>query len=519
MSSQSRSLPERPSLRFLKLEARERLAAGEFATLHEAQLAIAREHGQPSWAALKRLVESRPAPGSPAPNGHALDQVRWVLTRFAGADGPGWTAPAEDELAEHLEPRFLEQVPPLLISEALSRRAGLLRGELAVLDDAPLAVRARTGGVQIEATATAEPPHRLTMLRVFPVGDLVTDDRVTAPPVQVAGEVPAAVAEVAETAFGELGLAGLVLAGTGLAGTGPTGGPDWVVSRGWADLDRAEALRPGHRFPVWSVAKLVTAIAVLRLVADGRVGLDEPANRYLGSVRLASEAVTVRELLAHTGGVDSPKLFADRVPELADLTGPVMACPGERGTFRYSSGGYAALGALVGEVTGMAYADAATRLVLAPLGMTGASFPDRAPGQDGEDGEDAVTGYLLDAEGGSFRPVPARASVCTMPAAGGLWATAGDLVRLGAGWRSLLPGELACEAVTPQVSRAPMEGQMGLGWILNTDREVAGHFSAGPGGSASLITRGGAGGLVAVAVTSRTVPIEPVAARVIRAMA
>jgi len=76
MSSQSRSLPDRPSLRFLKLEARERLAAGEFATLHEAQLAIAREHGQPSWAALKRLVESRPAPGSPAPNGHALDQVR-----------------------------------------------------------------------------------------------------------------------------------------------------------------------------------------------------------------------------------------------------------------------------------------------------------------------------------------------------------------------------------------------------------------------------------------------------------
>ncbi len=42
MSDQSRPLPDRPNLRYLKLEAKRRLAAGEFATLHEAQLAIAR---------------------------------------------------------------------------------------------------------------------------------------------------------------------------------------------------------------------------------------------------------------------------------------------------------------------------------------------------------------------------------------------------------------------------------------------------------------------------------------------
>jgi hypothetical protein len=58
MSGEPRSLPSRPSLRYLKLEARRRLAAGEFAALHEAQLAIAREHGLPSWAALKQLSTS-----------------------------------------------------------------------------------------------------------------------------------------------------------------------------------------------------------------------------------------------------------------------------------------------------------------------------------------------------------------------------------------------------------------------------------------------------------------------------
>jgi len=56
ISDESRSLPGRPSLRFLKLEARRRHAAGEFPTLHEAQLAIAREHGQSSWTVLKELT-------------------------------------------------------------------------------------------------------------------------------------------------------------------------------------------------------------------------------------------------------------------------------------------------------------------------------------------------------------------------------------------------------------------------------------------------------------------------------
>ena len=57
MAAGSRALPDRPNLRYLKLEAKRRHDAGEFATLHEAQLAIAREHGQPSWAALKQAID------------------------------------------------------------------------------------------------------------------------------------------------------------------------------------------------------------------------------------------------------------------------------------------------------------------------------------------------------------------------------------------------------------------------------------------------------------------------------
>ncbi|HJZ29175.1 MAG TPA: hypothetical protein VJ370_23080, partial [Streptosporangiaceae bacterium] len=94
MPGGSRSLPGHPSLRHLKLEAKRRLAAGEFPTLHDAQVAIAREHGLPTWAALKQRV-------SDTPDSHALDQFRWVSARFSGAGRPGWTAPGEDELREH----------------------------------------------------------------------------------------------------------------------------------------------------------------------------------------------------------------------------------------------------------------------------------------------------------------------------------------------------------------------------------------------------------------------------------
>jgi hypothetical protein len=67
MPDQPRPLPGQPNRRYLKLEARRRLAAGEFGTLQDAQLAIAREQGQPGWTALKQLIDSRLAQlGHPA---------------------------------------------------------------------------------------------------------------------------------------------------------------------------------------------------------------------------------------------------------------------------------------------------------------------------------------------------------------------------------------------------------------------------------------------------------------------
>jgi CubicO group peptidase (beta-lactamase class C family) len=503
MPDQSRSLPFQPSLRYLKLEAKRRLAAGEFPTLHDAQAAIAREHGQRSWTALRHFIDDQSQLES-----HALDQVRWVITRFRDAGEPGWDAPGDGELRQHFDEQFMSAVPADGLVASITAVAARLHDELVVTGQAPLAVRAQIGGLEVFASVAADPPHRVTGLQGVPLGRPATDARVAAPPpARTVGEVPEWASETAEWAPRELGLSGLVMAGGG------TGTPTWVVAQGWADLDRAEVLETGHRFPASGIAMLVTATAVLRLVADGQVGLDTPANDHLRTVRLADDTITVRELLSHTGGVDSPApgaLLADSVPDLVTVTGPVIGCNGPRGVVRPSNGGCAALGQLIADVTASSYTEAVTRLVLEPLGMSDSSFPARSA----DVGPRAVTGYDVTPEG-TFVPLPAQ--VCTLPAAGGLWATAADIVRLGTGWSSLLPGTLASDALAPGPGPDPDGGRAALGWFVGSRGDIAMNGGSLPGSMAYLLLRA-RDNQVRVTMTNRYLNIERIYDRVLRSL-
>ena len=283
MPGGSRSLPDRPSLRFLKLEAKRRLAAGEFTTLHDAQAAIAREHGLPNWAGLKQACALRPEPESPEPESPepkaqnpswALDQLRWVISRFSAADAPGWTAPGEDELRQHFDDRFLAVIPAGTLVEQASKMAADLRAELVVISAAPLEAHIQLADLRYIAAADAEPPHRLIGLRGFPLGARITDPRVKAPPPpRTLGEPSGEIVGLAEQSRAELGLPALLLAG------GQPGRTPWVVASGLADLDRAEPLEASHRFPVPGVTALVTATAVLRLVGRGPLRPGRPRQR------------------------------------------------------------------------------------------------------------------------------------------------------------------------------------------------------------------------------------------------
>ncbi|HEX3592669.1 MAG TPA: serine hydrolase domain-containing protein [Pseudonocardiaceae bacterium] len=446
MSDQSRALPDQPNLRFLKIEAKRRLAAGEFPTLHDAQLAIAREHGLSSWTALKQAISVHHV---------ALPQVRWVVDRFRDADTPAWAPPDDDELRAHFTDRLLDRVPVDTLITTLRGVSARLRAGV-VMDRANGSrLRAHVANLRIEAAAEPEPPHRLTALRMYPIGS--SDDRTANPTTVISGDAPAGAVDVVEKSFAELGLPGIVAAGA-----------LWTVARGWADLDRGEELRPDHRFPVYGVTSLITSTAVLRLVADGRVELDQP----------------VREVLTHAAGA--------------------VADPGSqgRGTLVPSSAGFDMLGRLIAEVTGSSYAEAVADLVLRPLGMTESSFPSTWP--------DSLTGYHLTADG-TFEPVARQVSAG--PAAAGMWTTARDLVRFGRSWSTLLPAELAAEAVRPQVSQPTPGAAVGFGWLVNAAQGAYGYQSVGQGAAVSLIVRGE---VVTVVATNRMVPIEPVNARLSR---
>ncbi len=137
MSDQTRELPEQPNLRFLKLEAKRRLAAGEFATLHEAQLAIAREHGLSSWTVLKETVTD----DQTEPN-LALAQVRRLISRFRDAGSATWVRPTAEDAREYFTEEFLAAVPPDTIIDMLIKAAAAFReGSLLPADLAAEALR------------------------------------------------------------------------------------------------------------------------------------------------------------------------------------------------------------------------------------------------------------------------------------------------------------------------------------------------------------------------------------------
>lgn len=107
------------------------------------------------------------------------------------------------------------------------------------------------------------------------------------------------------------------------------------------------------------------------------------------------------------------------------------------------------------------------------------------------------------------------AAICTLPAIGGLWLTAADIVRLGTGWASLLPAGLAREALTPQAGPAPGTAiKVGLGWLLRPPEEVAVHAGASLVAGTVLLTRGPQ---VVVAMANRLAALEPVADLVLNA--
>jgi len=144
---------------------------------------------------------------------------------------------------------------------------------------------------------------------------------------------------------------------------------------GYSNVEHQVPVKPETIFQSGSVGKQFTATAVMMLVEEGKVSLDEKISKYLGEVPEAWQNITVRHLLTHTSGLtDYPNDFdfrrdytEDELLKRAQAIKPDFK-PGEK--WQYSNLGYLTLGILIHKVTGQFYGDFLQERVFKPLGMT-----------------------------------------------------------------------------------------------------------------------------------------------------
>jgi CubicO group peptidase (beta-lactamase class C family) len=143
---------------------------------------------------------------------------------------------------------------------------------------------------------------------------------------------------------------------------------------GQANVELQVPVKPETVFQSGSVGKQFTATAVMMLVEQGKVGLDDSLTKYFPDAPATWKEVTVRELLSHTAGFgDYPDKFNFRKdwtePELLKLVEgiPLAYPPGTK--WEYSNLGYLTLGILIHRVTGEFYGDFLQQRIFHPLDM------------------------------------------------------------------------------------------------------------------------------------------------------
>ena len=144
-------------------------------------------------------------------------------------------------------------------------------------------------------------------------------------------------------------------------------------AHGLADIAAGRPLKTDSVVRVASISKLVVAIAVWRLVEQGKLDLDRDVSLYLGwplrHPQFPDRAVTLRQLLSHTSGiVDGPGYAFALEEQLRDRLTPQQwgaAAPG--GRFEYANLNYGLIATVMEAATGERFDRLMTQLVLAPL--------------------------------------------------------------------------------------------------------------------------------------------------------
>jgi CubicO group peptidase (beta-lactamase class C family) len=267
---------------------------------------------------------------------------------------------------------------------------------------------------------------------------------------------------------------------------------------GYEDVAAKKPMKTDALFWIASQSKPITATALMMLVDEGKVNLDDPAEKYLpelkdlkiavgeGKDRVLKKpehTVTVRRLLSHTSGM--PFSSAKEHPTLDQLTlkegvrsyaeTPLQYEPGSN--YQYSNAGINTAGRIIEVVSGMRYEKFLDKRLFGPLGMKDTTFwPNKeqlsrlaksySPNEDKMDLREIKIGQLkYPLDDPTRQPMPA----------GGLFSTASDLARFcrmidngGTYEGKRYLSEAAVKEMTTDQTGALKKGY-GLGWSTGGD--------------------------------------------------
>ncbi|WP_262919516.1 serine hydrolase domain-containing protein [Niabella hibiscisoli] len=172
---------------------------------------------------------------------------------------------------------------------------------------------------------------------------------------------------------------------------------------GSAQTELNVPLRPDMVFKIASVTKPFTAVAILQLVAQAKIGLTDTIQQYIPDFPVKAAPVSIEHLLTHTSGIPDYMQLDFQTPYLerrdfkpAELIDsfkmlPLEFKPGEQ--YRYSNSGYYLLGYIIEKVTRQSYPAYLQEHILKPLGLkhtyfdsTGTLIPGRVNGYRREKG-------------------------------------------------------------------------------------------------------------------------------------
>jgi len=159
---------------------------------------------------------------------------------------------------------------------------------------------------------------------------------------------------------------------------------------GYSDLKNKVPVDGQKGFNIGSISKTFTAWGIMKLVEQGEIGLDSPANKYLTQWQFPesnynSDQITIRSLLSHTAGLSVHGYYGwnktEKLPTLQEsLSGKpkkytkveLIAEPHTK--WQYSGGGYSVLQLIIEEVTGDKFEHYMDTALMSPMGMHNSSF-------------------------------------------------------------------------------------------------------------------------------------------------